>query len=500
LNTPVINAPELSDQTVAPQDDLALATIPRGARIGRRLLLGSGIYAVTSFAVKGINFLLLAVYSRFLTPADYGIVSLADTVSAVVVAISGVGLTASLVRLYFQHSGNRERLQNFLGTLVSFTATVNVAVLLVACAAGFVFDRILASRAELRFFPYIALSLGAAVALQFTELRFAIYQAESQAHQYALLSFAAFAFTSSGILVLVVAARWGAYGFLLGKLLGAVCAAVLAVLLLRSWWRLSWNWDDLRESLRFGLPLVPHQLIALGLVAADRFIVAHYAGLADVGVYSVAYTIGMVMYTLTAAVSLAWTPLFYDLASAGRHKLLSEISRALIFGLVACASAGALIARPFIGWFLDSRYSAAGMIVPWIIGGYLMHALFTLFQIAIMQAKKTSYLPWLSGIAFALNLALNFALVPRFGIYGAAWATFAAYALEAALVFVLAQKVFRLDYRLLELGLALAIFCAVLAATQQAMNLSGWALSAAALFCAALAAIIAKQLSEGLGA
>jgi O-antigen/teichoic acid export membrane protein len=179
--------------------------------------------------------------------------------------------------------------------------------------------------------------------------------------------------------------------------------------------------------------------------------------------------------------------------------LLSGISRALILGFVACASAGALLARPFVAWFLDARYSAAGGIVPWIIGGYLMHAFFTLFQLAIMQAKKTSYLPWLTAIAFVLNIALNFALVPPYGIAGAAWATLAAYAVEAAAVFALAQRVFRLDYRALEMIVALAVFCAALAATQMQGKVTNSAPAWMTAFAvAAVGTIAATKITSSL--
>src|SRR5205823_5679148 len=108
---------------------------------------------------------------------------------------------------------------------------------------------------------------------------------------------------------------------------------------------------------------------------------------------------------------------------AGAAASLGRISSALCLFLAGVGIVGAVIAQDFVRWFLDPRYAAAGGLVPWIIAGYLFHAYFGVFHLAAMQGKRTEFLLAASSVALVTNLALNFALVPRWGMYGAAWAT-----------------------------------------------------------------------------
>jgi O-antigen/teichoic acid export membrane protein len=214
--------------------------------------------------------------------------------------------------------------------------------------------------------------------------------------------------------------------------------------------------------------LIPHLVMASGLVVADRFILQHYRNLSEVGVYSLAYTFGMVMYLVTQSLSQAWLPMFFELASdhEKNRERLGHICSWLTVLLAAIASIGILLSPIFIHITLDSRYQPAANIVPLVVLGYLFHALFSLFDLSILQAKRTASVFSISLLAFAVNMALNFAAIPRWGIYGAAWATAIAYMVEAVGAFFLAQRSFSLPYKVPEMLAATAVASGALWMTQ----------------------------------
>jgi O-antigen/teichoic acid export membrane protein len=213
-----------------------------------------------------------------------------------------------------------------------------------------------------------------------------------------------------------------------------------------------------------------------------------------VGLYSIAYTFGGVMSLVTMTLSQAWAPMYYELArnrEEGR-RALGKICSGLAVILSAIACFGALIAHDFIAHFLDHRYMAAGGIVPWIIGAYLAHSIFTLFSLAVIQAKRTHWLMLVSFVAFAANTILNFALIPRWGMYGAAYATIAAYFIEVVVMYFVAQRLYPLSYNLPRIIAACCVFLVALAATQ-----IGWsehnrlfAVAAAGLLCLGLLTVL----------
>jgi O-antigen/teichoic acid export membrane protein len=179
--------------------------------------------------------------------------------------------------------------------------------------------------------------------------------------------------------------------------------------------------------------------------------------------------------------------------------MLGRICSGLAIFLVALACIGVLLSPVFLHAFLDYRYRAAARLVPWIVMGYLFHALFSLFDLSILQAKRTGSVFIISLIAFTANIALNLAMVPRWGMDGAAWATTIAYGVEAIGAFILAQRVFALSYRVPEILAGIVVASGALCLTQSAWALRWYGLllvSCAALALALLVVIGRHDLRE----
>jgi O-antigen/teichoic acid export membrane protein len=176
----------------------------------------------------------------------------------------------------------------------------------------------------------------------------------------------------------------------------------------------------------------------------------------------------MMMFLVTASVSQTWSPVFYRLASQGStaRQVISRMLSAIVLILAAAAVFGATIADPFIRAVLDERYWRAAQLVPWIIGGYLFHAACAMFQLSAFHARRAQFIWIVSFIAFTANICMNFAWVPRWGMYGAAYATTAAYAIEAIVMYMYAQRVYLLPVNVSKMLLFIAAFGVVLTVTQ----------------------------------
>jgi len=274
--------------------------------------------------------------------------------------------------------------------------------------------------------------------------------------------------TGGACVVMVVALQKGALGMLTGKLLATGVTAVLCGLSLVRWMRFGFDWLFMKESLRFGLPMVPYGLAALGLDVADRFILQRYRPTSEVGLYTLAYSFGMVMYVITLSLWQAWAPLYYGSAKAGDDSRagLGRLTSGVIVSLVGIAIIGQLLAPHFVRLMLSPNYGPAGRVVPLLVTAYLCHALYALFQLAALQEKKTPQVFLITLVCFAANVGMNIFLIPRFGMYGAAYATLLAFALEATLMYDYAQRVYFLPYKRLQIGVALLVLFTVLALTQ----------------------------------
>jgi O-antigen/teichoic acid export membrane protein len=451
---------------------MAAAKSPDAAPVGsirRRLARGSSVYGLTTFGLRALGFALLGIYSRYFSPRDYGIVSLAESIGALIGIVASLALENGSRRLYFQFADDAERLRSYLGTVLRLAAACSVAVLVLCYLLGPLLLARFAPGWSVSFFPYLALPIFTAVASQLLVCRLSIYQCEERLAAYTgfivLQSLSTTVFTFG----LVVWTRHGAAGLLAARALGAGVSLLAAVFVSTPYLRIRWRWSDVRETLQISLPLVPQGLLLVGLVAVDRFILQHYRPLSEVGLYTLAYNIGYIMTMVTGALSRAWTPLFFSMLTNGDGEgsgPAAAIFDELVVLLLLIASAGVLLAPYCIYWLFNSHYWPAGRLAPILLGGYLCHSLFVLFQIAVIHSRRTTMVGAVSGIVFLVNVALSFAWVPRHGMAGEAYANLAAYALEVVLIAILAQRVLPLPHRWGWPSIGLLIFAAALAWSQ----------------------------------
>jgi O-antigen/teichoic acid export membrane protein len=385
-----------------------------------------------------------------------------------VVILCSLGLDGAMRRLYFDYVDDPSLLARYISTVLRSAACITLLALATTFLAGPYLLATLAPGFHISFFPYIALALVTAGISQPFQYQLRLYQIQGHPKPYGLLSSAVIVVTSVIAIVLVVVVRWGAVGMLLAQLLGAGVVTTIALYSLRRWLLAGWEWRFLRETIHLGLPLILYQFTLVGLEVADRFILQRYRSVDEVGLYSLAYTFGMVMFLITFSIIQAWNPAFFDLARHGEagRRTIGHISSGLFILLAAIALFGTVIARDFVALVFDSRYHAAGYVIPVIICAYLLHGLFGLFQLSVMQAKKANILTAITFIAFVVNIVLNLWLIPIGGMYGAAYATLAAFGVEAVLTYAYAQRVYSWPHSRLHLTLTTAMVGGMLVLTQ----------------------------------
>jgi len=434
--------------------------------VGGRLLRGALTYASANFLIKGLNFLLLPLYTRFLSPADYGIISIAETVAATFAVLLSLGLESGVARLYYQYVSDPVLLRRYVSSCLRFGLLWILTAGAVMLIVGGVVLHIVAPQFVVPFYPFIALAIASSMFSQVVQYRLALYQAEQHTRSFALITIVLFVLTTSSVVLCVTVMKLGALGMLVGKLVAWGAIGIGALYLLRPWLARSLEWKFVRETLPLSLPLMPHYLMALFLVTADRIILAHYRSLREVGLYSLAYTLGMAMFLVSVSIGQAWQPIYFDvLQREGGREELGKVTSHLAMVLIAVAILGVEIVPYFTG-VLDPQYREIVRVVPWVIASYLLHAFFGLFQLASFAGKKTKFIALSSGIAFAINLALNALWIPRLGMYGAAYATLVGYAVEALVMYFYAQRAFRLAYQYSRVLTALSVFAVAVAISQ----------------------------------
>jgi len=205
--------------------------------------------------------------------------------------------------------------------------------------------------------------------------------------------------------------------------------------------------DVLRQSLGFGLPRIPHGFAMQLMAVGDRFVMTRFLGVQDIGVYSMGVSFGLIEKIVLGAFEYAWAPFYY--ATAREPDATRVFSAVATYGIaiLALMTAGlSAIAADLLAIVTHGQYVAAAGVVAWTAVGVFFYGVYLLTSIGLNITSKTAYYPVTTAVGATLNIGLNFALIPRFGIIGAAWANGAAYAVQAALAFRFSQRFYPIRY------------------------------------------------------
>ncbi len=387
-----------------------------------KLLKSFSIYTISTFIDKGIGFLLLPVFTYYLSPEDYGRLELIITLVAIVspfilLQIRGA-VSVEFFKLkpdFFQDYFKSALYFPFLSFLI-----LSVFFILVSSK--------LAQWLDIPRYWIMLIPLLSIVKL-FPDLLKVIYQIKERPLPYSLFSLFQSLGDLSFSLILVVIYLAGFQGRLGGLLLSGSLFSIGAVFLLyrQGLFNGHFNKNYQKDAFQFGYKLIPHVIGALVINASDRIFISKLVSNSELGIYSIGYKIGSIIMILELAASQAWTPFLYkqlklNTTAAKRKIVLAGYG----FGSFLLISLFFLVVlTPFLYQLniLEGNYAGGSKYVLWVGLGYVFLGFYKIFTGFIFFYKKTKILTVLSVVNVIVNLVLNYLLIVRYGAIGAAYAT-----------------------------------------------------------------------------
>lgn len=430
----------------------------------------SALYVVGDVATQVLGILLVPIYTNALRPEEFGLWGLAGTVQKVLATVLGLGSAGAISRFYFDDSEDSGRKETVGAVWVGWLL-VGLPLFLLMNLVGPSVSSVVFT--QVPYDPYIRLALWTAVLSAMVTLPEAVLRAREQAGWFSLLAVLGFVARAVLIIYYVVYRRQGVEGGLQGQFLGSLLAGGVYVGVMMAMVRWDWNVKTMRAALMFGLPLVPHRLATWALGFSDRWILQRYVSLSALGQYTLAYQFGLGMSMILNSLNRAWTPIFYQkVQELGGLRVVTRITTYYSIGVAWLGMATAVMAKPVIALIAKPDYHAAHDLVPLIAAGYAMQGMYFAATNAIAYAKRTRYLPFITGVAAATNIVLNLVLVPRLGAIAAALSTWLGYTVFAVIAFLAAQRVFPLRYELRRISLAvgIALICYAVGASLQVQH------------------------------
>lgn len=435
----------------------------------RRAALLAAIYAGASVAERAIGFLLLPLYTFYLDPSDFGLLALLTLSANLATRLVSSPINSALMRFY-HHPEYRARRGELLTSLLLLLAAKSLALAGLWWLARVPLCRTLLG--DLVWLPLIDAYALVLVLQPLAGLFTATLRVRERAGYASFVVLSGLLLTVALVLYLLAVPGIGVAALVYGQVFNFGYTALLAgAPYLREAAR-SASRAVLRAPLRFGYPLLVAGYANLLIQAGDRYVLAFYTSLNEVGLYNFGYTFGaLITLLLVDPTQRSFQPVLLrqeEEPEALRAFVRRSATAFYAFG-TWLALALSLYARELIQLMASKpSFEPAWVIVPVIAFSALQHGLGGFLGAGLLMRQKAFHISALLLLAAAVNIGLNFLLIPPFGILGAAFATLASYLVWNALRARLSARFYALHFerrRLLALtGLGVGLLAAGLLA------------------------------------
>lgn len=403
----------------------------------------SYIYMIGEVVPRLLNFLMLPIMTRYLTPADYGVIAYVDAIILFVFIFSIINLNSYLLREYFEMTTVKAK-KRLIGNFFIFLVAYNVALTLIL----FLVINLMYGLTEqqVNILPILTIALVCNFVDIICTFPQIIYRVQEKA-----ISFVCFTASKTFITILAIIffleyyyEEHGPITKYFGILLVAFIYGIISFFITRKNAIFSFNISQIKDGLFFALPLVIGSLSFAIIDVSDRIILENYVSMSDIGIYSVAYTLGFSINIILRGGYKAFEPIiFKNSKNSNFLKIFNSIKKEYLI-LIFCACLLVITySHEVVFFMLPDEYSRAGSLMPIIVLAAFVKGVYTINVMLIMIAKETKVIAKIVLIGALVNIGINLLFIDQFGIIVAALSTFISFFIMALAVHLQAFNYYR---------------------------------------------------------
>lgn len=398
---------------------------PPARSIFRSMFEGTGVYSVLNIAQRLISLALLPIGTRYLTRADYGVIGLLDNTNIIFALLLGAQISSAFGYFYFEKNGKTP--SQVVGTTFGGALMLGVLAGGLGWSVAGPLSRLVF--AQDGFEPLLRLSFVGLTATFVGEAAFSWLRVEERLKVYVVASFARIVLSFVGVIILLAWLHRGVWGMVVSNLGVSVLLALILVIYALFSLRLKFDWGLLKRMLLFSAPVGVSGVAMFFIHYGDSFVLRHYASLDDVGIYGMAYKIGMAVSIIQGAFLAYWNAqVFKIIQREDARNIFARVFTYMTVILAFSAMGLVLFARPALIILTRPAFYSAAAIVPLLVLAYFLRA-FAEFWRSLFFATNH---PGLDAICIVISLAVccagYFLLIPPWGMWGAASATVISFA------------------------------------------------------------------------
>lgn len=431
------------------------------ANLITRLAKNTGIYLVGNIINRLGAFILLPLYTNYLTIEQYGGLELIYSTTSILAVLFGAGLSHATLRFYFDFEEEEERnkvvITNFCTSLLLSCAGIALLFFWSKPIAFWLFDSY-----EAVILIYFA--MGIIVLELSSEIFFAYIRAKELAAFFVSLSFIRLIVQVVLSIVLVRVYHQGIEGVLIANLTAVASIWLLTLIYVIKRCGISINLKLIKPILSYSIPFALSGILGVTAGNFDRYFLKEMHSMAELGIYGLALKFSLLLsLLLVEPFQRSYGPFRFSIMDDPKAEVINaNIAEFLVIAAVLMSLGIALFTPTVLELVSAVEFHAASSIVPILLIGGIAAALNYCFQTGMLIHKRTQSIFRISVASSIALVVLNILLVPTYGVYGTASAYLAANVVTALLSNVSSQRLYRIPYRYLNMAgyifLGLAIY------------------------------------------
>lgn len=277
---------------------------------------------------------------------------------------------------------------------------------------------------------------------------FAVYRAQQESKKYSIFNLIFLFLRLFLIIYLVAWLRKGVWGVVMGNFVATLFSSIILLWTIKGSLKPEISRTEIVKLLKFGAPLIIVNLAGITIIMADRYILRHYSGLSEVGIYSLGYQFGLIIsILLVQPLKLVWPPMMFSIekqeyANQYYSRILTYF---LVIGLFFFLGIS-LLSEDVLKLIASPDYWGAAIVIPLITFAYVLFGVQELLNLGLALNRRTEYYAYIFVVGAVLNVGLNILLIPKFGILGAAFSIFITYLVICILKYYSSQRYYSVRY------------------------------------------------------
>ena len=407
----------------------------------QQILSYSGVNIINS----SVPFLLLPLLTSYLSPDDYGVLSMVHLLMLLSFPFVMINSQALLTMEYSNLSKREYK------NLVSSALIIPIFGFLFLECIFFLFDNSIVEYFQLpNYLLYlIPVFLFFQAIPTFLPI---IFQAKKDPFNFGKFKISQTILNLALSLLFVVVLEYGWEGRLFGIVGSFFMFSIIGLIVLFKIDSFAFIFDivSLKKILNFGIPLLPHSIGGILLASSSKFFLANMISNEAVGIYTVALQVASALLLIMISINQAWAPNLYEDLNSSPNEIVKlgivkRTYKVMLFMVVMT-----LIFIMFIPYvfelFINENYHSGILLSRIISVGFLMNGLYFLVTNYILFSKKTKVLSVITSTISILGAVLNYYFILNYGITGAAYSLIIIFGMLFVTVFYYSNKIYRMPW------------------------------------------------------